>query len=214
MTRLLCILLLVAATADALTIHPHPIVSERRLELTRIYSMTHYGLDSAALKDPTMIVVHATEIPTLAATFAAFAPDTIPKERGYLGEHGDVNVGVHFLVDRDGTVYSLLPLDVIGRHAIGFNHLSIGIENVGFSDKLTKAQLAADAELVEDLAKRIPTLKYLVGHHEYVEKKRAHYRLYRELDAKYAPTTKSDPGPAFMRDLRSALKARGLTFAD
>lgn len=200
--------------AGAPAIHPHPVVTERRLELTRKYVKTHYGLDSAKLIDPKIVVVHATEIATLDATLKSFEPDAIAPARAYLNEHGDVNVGVHFVVDRDGTVYSLLPLDVIGRHAIGFNHVAVGIENVGFSDKLTKEQLDADAGLIADLAKRLPTLKYVIGHHEYVDKKRPHYVLYRELDPKYAPTQKSDPGPAFMRDLRAKLAARGLRFED
>ena len=202
------------AGRGAPAIHPHPVVTERRLELTRKYCKTHYGLDSSKLVDPQIIVVHATEIATLDATLKSFEPETISPERGYLNEHGDVNVGVHFVVDRNGDIYSLLPLDVIGRHAIGFNHVSVGIENVGFSGKLTNEQVDADGALIADLVKRLPTLKYVVGHHEYVDRKRRHYKLYRELDPKYAPTQKSDPGPAFMRELRAKLAARGLRLDD
>ena len=209
-----CAALFAAAGAGALSIRPHPIVTERRLELTRRYCKTHYGIDSAQLKDPEIVVVHATEIATLVDTLKTFERETIDPGRGYLSEHGDVNVGVHFVVDRGGNVYSLLPLDVIGRHAIGFNHVSVGIENVGFSGNLTDEQVDADAALIADLVKRLPTLKYVVGHHEYVDRKRPHYRLYRELDPKYAPTKKSDPGPAFMRALRENLSARGLRLAD
>ena len=201
-----------AAAAPA--IRAHPIVTERRLELTRKYCKVHYGLDSASLKDPKIVVVHATEIATLAATLKSFGPDTMDPARGYLNEHGDVNVGVHFVVDRDGSIYSLLPLDVIGRHAIGLNHVSVGIENVGFSDRLTKEQIEADASLIADLVKRLPSLKYVVGHHEYVDRQRPHYALYRELDPKYAPTEKSDPGPGFMSALRGKLSARGLRLGD
>ena len=131
-----------------------------------------------------------------------------------MNDFGDVNVGVHFVVDANGDVYSLLPLDVIGRHAIGFNHVSIGIENVGFSDKLTKAQEEADVALVQDILKKRPAVEYLVGHHEYVEKTRAHYRLYKELVEKYEPTVKSDPGPAFMKALRGDLSERGVRLQD
>jgi N-acetyl-anhydromuramyl-L-alanine amidase AmpD len=200
--------------AGSPAIHPHPIVTERRLELTRRYCKTHYGIDSSRLIDPQIVVVHATEIATLEATLKSFEPDTIDPGRGYLNEHGGVNVGVHFVVDRNGDIYSLLPLEVIGRHAIGLNHVSVGIENVGFSDKLTKEQVDADAALIADLAKRLRSLKYVIGHHEYVDRKRPHYVLYRELDPKYAPTQKSDPGPAFMSSLRRELSRRGLGFMD
>jgi N-acetylmuramoyl-L-alanine amidase len=72
----------------------------------------------------------------------------------------------------------------------------------------------ADAALVQDLLRRRPTLKYLVGHHEYVDKTRPHYRLYKELDPKYKPTEKSDPGAAFMKDLRAEPAARGIRLQD
>jgi N-acetyl-anhydromuramyl-L-alanine amidase AmpD len=117
-------------------------------------------------------------------------------------------------VDRDGDIYSLLPLDVIGRHVIGLNHVSIGIENVGVSDKLTQVQLEADAALVQDLLKREPTLHYLIGHFEYTKKNLPHYSLYKELDTKYRPTYKTDPGRRFMTELRKKLASRGVKLAD
>jgi hypothetical protein len=206
--------LLCAVPGSALTVHPHPIVKRRRLELTRVYCRAHYGLDSWRLENPKIVVIHATEIATLAATLKTFEPDSIDPARKYLNGFGDVNVGVHFVVDRDGAIYSLLPLDVIGRHAIGLNHVSLGIENVGFSGKLTPRQVEADANLVQELLKRRPSLAYLVGHHEYVDKARAHYVLYKELDPKYKPTEKSDPGPEFMKSLRAELAARGVRLKD
>jgi hypothetical protein len=55
-------------SADAaLSYRSHPIVSKRRLELPRLYFLKHYALDSAELKDPRIIVIQATEIPTLEA---------------------------------------------------------------------------------------------------------------------------------------------------
>jgi len=202
---------LAAAPLAALEIKPHPILTERRLALTRAYAKAHYGLDDAALKDPKLIVIHDTEIATLAATFAAFAPDVLPSARAELKGGGEVNVGVHFVVDRDGTVYSLLPLDVIGRHAIGFNHAAIGVENVAKdASALTGAQVAADAELVADLVKRFPSIRCLIGHHEYQKRDLPHFKLYKELVRSYRPAFKSDPGPAFMRKLRADLARRGI----
>ena len=201
--------------AAALEIKAHPIDSPQRRTLMREYARVHYGVDSSTLTAPSMIVIHDTEIGTLKETFAAFAPDALPAGRAEIKAGGAVNVGVHFVVDRDGTVYSLLPLDAMGRHAIGFNHVALGIENVAKTPKdLTDAQLRADAELVSDLVGRLPSILYLVGHHEYVMKKRPHYRLFKELDASYAPTSKSDPGPEFMRRLRARLAASGARLLD
>jgi N-acetyl-anhydromuramyl-L-alanine amidase AmpD len=206
----ICASLAFPGFSEVLRVTPYPIVTKQRLELTRSYCKKHYGLDSTELKSPQAVVIHATEIATLAATLKTFKPDTIDAGRRYLRRFDRLNVGVHFVVDIDGHVYSLLPLDVIGRHAIGLNHVSVGIENVGFSDHLTSAQVEADTALVEDLVKRLPTLRYLIGHHEYVDKSLPHYVLYKELAAGYRPTQKSDPGPAFMKTLRDRLAQRGI----
>lgn len=211
---MLALILALAASARAIEIHPHPIVTEKRLELTRRYCKRHYGLDSSRLEAPQVVVVHATEMRTLKASLTAFEPDTLSPSRAEIAGHGEVNVGAHFLVDQDGTVYSLLPLDVIGRHAIGLNHVSIGIENVGSEADLTPEQAKSDAELIEDLVKRLPSLRYLIGHHEYARKDLPHHALFKELDRTYPPTKKSDPGKGFMSRLRAALAASGVRLAD
>jgi beta-N-acetylhexosaminidase len=45
-------------------------------------------------------------------------------------------VCAHFIVDRDGTIYQLVPLGIRCRHAIGMNWTAIGIEHVGTSDNM------------------------------------------------------------------------------
>ena len=40
----------------------------------------------------------------------------------------------HFVIDTDGTIYQLVPLDTICRHTVGLNYTAIGIEHVGTSD--------------------------------------------------------------------------------
>lgn len=197
-----------------LAIVANPTITPKRLELTRAYCRRHYGLGSEQLVDPKIVVIHATELATFAESLKAFQPDTLPAERGELKPGGELNVGIHYLVDRDGTVHSLIPLDVIARHVIGLNHVSIGIENVGFADKLTPAQLEADAALVQELLKERPSLRYLIGHHEYNDKKLPHHVLFKELDSKYRPTVKSDPGKGFMRELRAKLAASGVRLED
>jgi len=59
---------------------------------------------------------------------------------------------VHYLIDRDGTIFQQLPDTVFARHVIGLNHCTIGVENVGGGkDPLTKAQLKAKEQLIRYL---------------------------------------------------------------
>jgi len=205
-------LTMLTASAMAIAIKAIPIVTPHRLELTREYAREHYGIDSYELKDPQMIVVHFTETHSLAEAVAVFRPETISSARRELKDFGNVNVGVHFLVDRDGSIYSLLPTNIMGRHVIGFNYTSIGIENVAMRPKdLTAQQAIADAALIEDLLHRFPSIRFLIGHHEYMNRDAPHFALFTEQDPGYHPTIKTDPGPEFMSDLRARLAKDNVT---
>lgn len=184
----------------------YPIVSYQRLELTRQYCRLHYGIDTHTLKNPKMIVIHYTAIDNLKKSLDYFKPAEIWPDRRYIRRFGRLNVGVHFLIDKNGDIYSLLPTDIIGRHIIGFNHVSIGIENVARSEKsLTAQQLRSNALLVKSLSDTFPSIEYLIGHFEYNDRALPHYRLFRER-VNYKPTDKIDPGEGFMRDLRRLLR--------
>lgn len=206
---LLC--LTAAFPALAIDIGEFPIVTPQRLELTRVYAKHHYGLDGHSLSAPKMVVVHYTVVPTLEGVIGVFRPDRLASHRKDIRGHGEVNVGVHFVVDRDGKIYRLLPTDVMGRHTIGFNHVALGIENIAAdANALTERQLEANAVLVKWLKARFPSIVYLIGHHEYMRKDLPHFRLFRELDRSYRPTVKSDPGGRFMTQLRIRLKESGV----
>jgi N-acetylmuramoyl-L-alanine amidase len=153
-------------------------------------------------------VLHWTAIPTLEGSLEAFQPERLPSARGDIQEAGALNVSAHYLVDRDGTIYQLLPDTVMARHTIGLNHCAIGIENVGGTTEtpLTKEQLRANTRLVRSLAKTYP-IEYLIGHYEYTAFDG--HPLWLEKDSGYR-TTKTDPGEAFMNEVRSNLK--GLSF--
>ena len=184
-----------------------PLFDEQRLELTRDYCRLHYGLDSWRLETPRMIVVHYSAFPTLEKSLEFFQPVLL--SRPDIRSGGAVNVSAHFLVDRDGAVYRLASEEIVCRHVIGFNHLSLGVENVGESgDALTDAQLESNAALIADLVARHSTIRYLVGHHEYQDRTLPHFDLQRDLDPSYRPTVKIDPGERFMTRLREMLKAR------
>ena len=43
-------------------------------------------------------------------------------------------VCAHYVIDRDGTVYQLVPTSIMCRHTVGLNCTAIGIEHVGRTD--------------------------------------------------------------------------------
>lgn len=187
-----------------------PIFDSERLQLTVDYARHHYGAVSAVLSNPEMIVVHFATIPTLQKSLDFFLPARIDhKFRRDIAGGGEVNVSAHYLIDRDGTLYQLAGEDVLCRHIIGFNHSAIGIENVAIdADDLTTAQLETNAALISRIVQRQPSIRYLLGHHEYQDRTLPHYQLYRETDPTYRFTNKVDPGPLFMTRLRALLAQR------
>lgn len=187
-----------------------PIFDTERLLLTADYARHHYGEATTVLSNPQMIVVHFVTIPTLQKSLDFFRPPHIDhKIRRDIAGGGEVNVSAHYLVDRDGTLYQLAAEDILCRHIIGFNHTAIGIENVAVdADDLTAAQLEANAALIGRIVQRQPSIRYLLGHHEYRDRTLPHYQLYREVDPTYRFTDKVDPGPLFMTRLRALLEQR------
>ena len=202
------------ATVPTVNIIDKSVYSEKRFELMSDYAKFHYSLDSAALVSPNMVIIHYTAMPTLELSFKAFKPDIIPKHRERLSYYGDVNVGAHFLIDKDGSIHQLLPLDMMGRHAIGYNHKSIGIENVSADGSgLTVRQVSANAKLIAHLHATLPSIKYVFGHHEYMNQSYPHFKEFHENDAEYRPSIKLDPGFSFIKALRAKLKfTYGLEF--
>jgi N-acetylmuramoyl-L-alanine amidase len=192
------------AAATAPTIVDTPIrYDDERIALTVAYRRAHQDPDATDQKiTPRAIVVHYTGGHSRKASFAYFDRLRIEAARERQAAAGEVNVSAHFLVDRDGTIYRLVPEDWMARHCIGLNHLAIGIENVGDGDQypLTAAQLEANAALVRDLVARHPTITHLLGHHEYRRMEATDYWL--ELDPKYR-NQKPDPGASFMKRLRA-----------
>lgn len=182
--------------------------SKKRVELTKEYIKQHYGLDVKNIKIvPKIIVIHYTAINDYKDSLSRFTSETLPTlKRPELANAGAANVSAHFMVERDGTIHQLMPLDWMARHVIGLNYNSIGIENVGGENdvqNLTVEQLAANIFLVNYLRKKFKTIEYVIGHEEYrcFEKT----KLWLERDKNYR-TTKHDPGVIFLRDLRSNIK--------
>ena len=194
-----------------LTIIDRPVpFSEERTQLTRDYIREHYGVEASSIEIvPRIIVLHWTAGTTLQGDYNTFVPATL-RGRADLAKASALNVGIQFLVDRDGTIYRLMPETWMARHVIGLNYNAIGVENVGgvkdVAD-LTPQQLDANIRLVRYLAKKYPTINYLIGHHEY--RTFEGHPLWLERDTAYR-TTKSDPGESFMQAVRAAVRDRNL----
>jgi N-acetyl-anhydromuramyl-L-alanine amidase AmpD len=173
-----------------------------RIRLTHEYMHTHYGLDQNDITiKPQAIVLHYTAINSFISTWNYFNRTRIEPERAQLQRESELNVSAQFLVDRDGTIYRLMPEDWMARHCIGLNHVAIGVENVGDGKDfpLTDAQVYANASLVRYLSQKF-TITYLLGHHEYRRMEKT--PLFHESVAGYR-TGKSDPGDDFMRRVRA-----------
>lgn len=176
-----------------------------RISLTKEYLLNRYNLEQETPEiEPRMIVLHWTAIPTLDGSFDAFKDSKLPNWRPDIENVSGLNVSTQFLVDRDGTIYRLMPENYMGRHVIGLNHCSIGVENVGGTEEhpLTKEQLKSNIWLVTYLAEKY-NIDYLIGHYEYTLFEG--HPLWLEVDDGYR-TEKTDPGTDFMKKVRKATK--------
>ncbi len=181
------------------------IFDETRKELTLEYLQNRYGLKKEIPTiDPKMIVLHWTVIPTLEESFEAFNPSTLPNWRPEIKDVSGLNVSSQFMIDRDGTIYRLLPETTMARHVIGLNHCAIGVENVGGTEALplTDAQVKSNIELVKYLSNKY-AIDYVIGHYEYTNFEG--HPLWLEKDKGYR-TVKTDPGEDFMAKVRQATK--------
>jgi N-acetylmuramoyl-L-alanine amidase-like protein len=122
---------------------PRPPITQRlipfdqeRVQQTIAYTRRHYGEEVTTL-DPKVIVEHFTVTPTADGVVSLFSQNKPDVEL-----HELPGVCSHFLIDRDGTIFQLVPIRQICRHTVGLNDVAIGIEHVG----------ASDAEVMNDSA--------------------------------------------------------------
>lgn len=208
MYKFFLLTLLSTVFLTALEIRQTPIeFGQKRVELTKEYIKSHYNLDVTDIKIvPKIIVIHHTAIDDFGSSLSCFKTETLSNTRADINKGGTVNVSTHFMVERDGTIHQLMPLDMMARHVIGLNYNSIGIENVGgqnSKENLTPEQLRANIELVKEIKSRIPTIEYVIGHYEYRCFEGS--ELWLEADNKYR-TIKDDPSREFMSAIRESIE--------
>lgn len=164
LAALLAIWVAAVPPAPHIVQRPIPFGAVRRAETAR-YAERHYGIDRWRLVRPHVIVEHYTATTTFAPVWATFAADAPDPELGELP-----GTCAHFVIDRDGTIYQLVPLDVKCRHTVGLNWTAIGIEHVGTSDASIlgdRAQLEASLRLTLWLMHRFHiSLPNVIGHAE------------------------------------------------
>jgi N-acetylmuramoyl-L-alanine amidase len=176
---------------------PIPFGPQRKAE-TAHYAKLHYGIASWVLH-PKVIVEHVTANDSFSATWNTFAANTPDPELGQLP-----GTCAHFVVDRDGTVYQLVPLTVMCRHTVGLNYVAIGIEHVGVSDAEVlqdPAQMRSSLELTRRLMRRFHIAqRNVIGHAESLSSP-----YHRERYAPWRHQTHGDWTHADMRLYRARL---------
>lgn len=92
------------------------------------YSQHHYHQHTYLLTNPKAIVLHHTAGAQYLSAWNAFnnnTPYTIPGKKPE-----KPGVSAQFIVDKNGTIYQLMPLNYRARHCVGMNWKSFGIEFV------------------------------------------------------------------------------------
>jgi beta-N-acetylhexosaminidase len=197
--------LAVALAAVALLAPPRPHIvwkpipfGPTRLAQTTAYARRHYGIDTHALH-PRAIVEHVTATPTFASAYDTFAADVPDAEL-----HQLPGTCAHFIIDRDGTIYQLVRLNIICRHTVGLNWAAIGIEHVGESD----ADVLGDARQMRSslaltlwlMSRYHIRLENVIGHNESLSSP-----LHKELYAPWRCQTHADWRRADMNVYRAKL---------
>jgi N-acetylmuramoyl-L-alanine amidase len=143
---------------------PIPFGAQRRADM-RAYARRHYGIDEHRLVRPRVIVQHYTVTDTFQPVYDTFAPNRPDPELNELP-----GVCSHYVIDRDGTIYQLVPTSIMCRHAVGLNYTAIGIEHVGRSDAEVVGntrQMAASLRLTRMLQGRFEIrTRNVIGHNE------------------------------------------------
>jgi N-acetylmuramoyl-L-alanine amidase len=150
-----------------LEVNDKPIVFEDlRTKLTQEYVKKHYGISLKAIDfSPAMLVVHRSRTADLADFFDTVRNSTLPGTQEFEDdEEADVNLSTHYVIDRDGSIYSLMKDFQIARHSIGLDRHAIGITIVGIAaDAPSDKQVVAAAMLARYLKAEYNSLAWLVS---------------------------------------------------
>jgi N-acetylmuramoyl-L-alanine amidase len=191
-----------AALKPPMTEKPIPYGPKRKREMAR-YSKRHYGKAEWRLLEVKTIVEHVTASRSFSSAYNTFANDAPDVEF-----HELPGVCAHYIIDRDGTIYHVVPLTIRCRHVVGLNYISVGIEHVGIDDADVlgdKREMHSSFQLTRWLRCRFGVpIKYVIGHNESLSSP-----FYRELVPAFKGQTHGDWRHAHMQWYRRNLRALG-----
>ena len=168
---------------------PIPYPAKRKRDMAA-YAQRHYGKRSFRLEGPKVIVEHYTANTSYSATWNTFAANVADPEL-----HELPGTCAHFVIDTDGTIHQLVPLELMCRHTVGLNDTSIGIEHVGTSDgavMANKRQLRASLRLTRWLQATFAIqTKDVIGHSESLSSPYHHERVARLKTQTHGDMTRS-----------------------
>jgi hypothetical protein len=181
---------------------PIPYTKKRKRDMAA-YSKRHYGAYKWRLRNPKLIVIHYAVAGSIGTIYNTFAPNRPDVEFGELP-----GVCSHYAIGAGGGAVKFVPPTIRCRHVVGLNHVSIGIEHVGFSDAdiLNRpAEFNGSLRLVQWLRCRfgIP-VSGVIGHNESLSSP-----YYKELDPRFRGKTHGDFNHASMQRYRGELEKLG-----
>ena len=140
-----------------------------------------------------MVVIHSTGGPTC----DAITGKPIWVKAGTLAEdmrkiEAYPRLGVHYMIDRDGTLRASVPEDQIANHVFHYSGQSIGIELINDGDgrdPFPEAQLASLVKLLRDIRQRRSITRDGIKRHSDLDHAR--------LSCNRTQRRKVDPGAAF-----------------
>jgi N-acetylmuramoyl-L-alanine amidase len=176
-----------------------------RIRLTQQYVEKHSKLSLQGIElTPRMIVVQRAGTDHLQHAFNSMLEPSMKVDRSGSTSRTEeeLNFSVHFLIDRNGAIYSLMKDFEIARHVAGLDRHAIGIKAIGRDESsLTESQVQAAARLVRFLRGKYQTITHLLGNSE---TPRFEGTPLWEFRGTYARPNQ-DPGDAFMNRLRARL---------
>ena len=140
-----------------------------------------------------MVVIHSTGGPTCDATTDKpiwVAAGTLEDDMQQIEAHP--KLGIHYMIDRDGTLRASVPENEIANHVFHYSARSIGIELVNDGDghdPFPKAQLTRLVKLLRDIKQRYGITRDGIKRHSDLD--------HALLSCDKTQRRKVDPGAAF-----------------